>query len=641
MLYQISDGSVDFGGEVILKNINFEIHNTEKIAIVGRNGCGKTTLLKYIANELDALDINGVVTASPKLEIGYLKQNAFEDTSATLNDEIQKVFHNLLAMQDRMEELLRIMNTDSKENVDEQLYSREIKEYTNLQERFEMLGGYYYQKEYDVMLKSFGFSLEDKAKKISEFSGGQQTKLAFIKLLLSKPDILLLDEPTNHLDISTVEWLEDYLKNYKRAVVIVSHDRMFIDKITDVVYEIEYKVTKRYPGNYSKFMETKKENFEKQKKDYEKQQKEIERLLTLVEKFKNTPTKVAMTRSKLKEIEHMELIDAPERFDTRTFHANFKPGRETGKEVLKIDNLEIGYDSILSTVNFTQLKKQKVGIIGDNGLGKSTFLKTITGGIEKLGGEFSFGHQVDVGYFDQQMAQYSSDKTVLDEFWDEFPELDRTEVRSSLGAFMFSGDDVFKTVDILSGGEKVRLALCKILKRKPNFLILDEPTNHMDIIGKESLETMLKEFEGSVLFVSHDRYFIKQIAKSLLVFENGKVSYLPYGYEEYLERQKNENFSVEQVEILKPKKEEIIQKGKAVYEQNKERSRLEKKLQKLEIKISELESQIEQKNLELNSEENASSYSKLEEISKEIEYLEEQLLEVMTEWENIDKQLNK
>lgn len=362
------------------------------------------------------------------------------------------------------------------------------------------------------MFRQFGFSTDDKYRPLNEFSGGQQTKIAFIKLLLSKPDILLLDEPTNHLDISTIEWLEDYLKNYKKAVVIVSHDRMFLDKIVDVVYEIEYKVTKRYSGNYTKFMETKRVNYEKQKKDYELQQKEIARLETIVEKYKNTPTKVAMTRSKKKMIEHMDKIESPDRFDTRTFHANFKPNRETGKEVLRVTNLSIGYDKVLSTINMVQTRGQRIGIIGGNGIGKSTFLKTLMGMVPALGGTAAFGYQVDVGYFDQQMAQYSSKKNVLDEFWDEYPTLDQTEVRNSLGAFLFTQEKVFKTVDMLSGGEKVRLALCKIFKTKPNLLLLDEPTNHMDIVGKESLESMLLNFSGSVLFVSHDRYFVKQIA---------------------------------------------------------------------------------------------------------------------------------
>ncbi len=658
MLYQINNGAVELGAELILKKINFEIRNTEKIAVVGRNGCGKTTLLKLIAGEVDLLkrdsDEDIFIAKSGNPEIGYLKQIAFDDPTITVDEEIRKVFRPFLKMQDRMEELLHKMNADQNNTEDKSLYEREIKEYTSLQEEFESIGGYYYEKEYDTMFRQFGFSTEDKYRPLNEFSGGQQTKIAFIKLLLSKPDILLLDEPTNHLDISTIEWLEDYLKNYKKAVVIVSHDRMFLDKVVDVVYEIEYKVTKRYPGNYSKFMETKRANYEKQKKDYELQQKEIARLETIIEKFKNKPTKVAMTRSKQKMIDHMDIVESPDRFDTRTFHANFKPNRETGKEILRVTNLQIGYDKVLSTVNMVQTRGQRIGIIGGNGLGKSTFLKTLMEKIPPLGGEFTLGYQVDTGYFDQQMAQYSSKKTVLDEFWDEYPTLDQTEVRSSLGAFLFTQEEVFKTVDMLSGGEKVRLALCKIFKTKPNFLILDEPTNHMDIIGKESLEAMLKDFPGSVLFVSHDRYFVKQIADALLVFEGDTVTYLPYGYEEYMER-KNGTYaaSVDQgiyaakeaaakaAKVAAEPENTPVQKGKESYELGKERSRLEKKVKRLEEQVGKLEALIESKKEEMLRPEYASDYAKLEELSAEIEEREMELLELMEEWESTDQQLQE
>ena len=658
MVYQINNGAVELGAELILKKINFEIRNTEKIAVVGRNGCGKTTLLKLIAGEVDLLkrdsDEDIFIAKSGNPEIGYLKQIAFDDPTLTVDEEIRKVFLPFLKMQERMEELLHLMNKDQNNTEDTSIYEREIKEYTTLQEEFESIGGYYYEKEYDTMFRQFGFSTEDKYRPLNEFSGGQQTKIAFIKLLLSKPDILLLDEPTNHLDISTIEWLEDYLKSYKKAVVIVSHDRMFLDKVVDVVYEIEYKVTKRYPGNYSKFMETKRANYEKQKKDYELQQKEIARLETIIEKYKNKPTKVAMTRSKQKMIDHMEIVESPDRFDTRTFHANFKPNRETGKEILRVTNLQIGYDKVLSTINMVQTRGQRIGIIGGNGLGKSTFLKTLMEMIPPLGGEFTLGYQVDPGYFDQQMAQYSSKKTVLDEFWDEYPTLDQTEVRSSLGAFLFTQEEVFKTVDMLSGGEKVRLALCKIFKTKPNFLILDEPTNHMDIIGKESLEAMLKDFPGSVLFVSHDRYFVKQIADALLVFEGDTVTYLPYGYEEYLER-KNGTYaaSVDQgiyaakeaaakaAKVEKEPENLPVQKGKESYELGKERSRLEKKVKRLEEQVGKLEALIESKKEEMLLPEYASDYAKLEEISATIEEKEMELLELMEEWESTDQQLQE
>lgn len=655
MLYQISNGAVELGAELILKKINFEIRNTEKIAVVGRNGCGKTTLLKLIAGEVDLLkrdsDEDVFIAKAGNPEIGYLKQLALENPEITLDEEIRKIFRPMVAMQERMDALLAKIDEEAAKGIaDEALHEREIKEYTRLREEFEDLGGYYYEKEYETMIRKFGFSEEDKKRPLREFSGGQQTKIAFAKLLLSKPDILLLDEPTNHLDISAIEWLEDYLKNYKKAVVVVSHDRMFLDKVVDVVYEIEYKTTKRYPGNYTKFMETKRANYEKQKKDYELQQKEIVRLQTIVEKYKNTPTKVAMTRSKLKAIEHMDMLEAPDRFDNATFHANFKPNRETGKEVLRVQNLEIGYDEVLSVVNMVQMRNQKIGIIGGNGIGKSTFLKTLVGIVPPLGGEASFGYQVDIGYFDQQMAQYSSKKTVLDEFWDEYPSMTETEARSALGAFMFTKEDVFKTVDMLSGGEKVRLALCKIFQTKPNFLLLDEPTNHMDIVGKETLESMLKAFPGSVLFVSHDRYFIKQVADALLVFKDDKVLFFQYGYEEYMEKMGEEHDNSEAavfkisnrtVSEAAEAPEVTVQKGKESYNYGKEKSRLEKKVQKLEGQIEKLESLIEEKKEELNRPEYASSYSKLSEISKEIEEKEDELLEVMEEWEAAGEQLDK
>ena len=511
MLYQICHGAVSFADEEILHDINFEIRNTEKIAVVGRNGCGKTTLLKLIHGdvELDKRDSDEdiFIAKAGNPQIGYLKQIAFEDPSVTLEQEVRKVFAPMERRKKELEAAAQALETD---------YSEEaVTRYTAMEEKFKEDGGYYFEKEYDVIIRKFGFSEEERKKPLSEFSGGQQTKIAFIKLLLSKPDILLLDEPTNHLDITTIEWLETYLKNYPKAVVVVSHDRMFLDNVVDVVYEIEYGTATRYPGNYSNFMERKKENYNKMMKDYNAQQKEIARLQRIVDRFKNKPTKVSMAHSKEKAIEHMVKLEAPDRFDTRTFHANFQPDKETGNDVLLVTNLAIGYDHPLSTVSFDLKKGEKLGILGGNGLGKSTLLKTLVGQLAPLAGEYNFGTNVQIGYFDQQMAMYSSRKTVLDDFWDEFPNLTETEARNALGAFMFTGEDVFKNIDMLSGGEKVRLALCKILKRRPNVLVLDEPTNHMDIVGKETLESMLKDFSGTLIFVSHDRYFVHKDAPHL------------------------------------------------------------------------------------------------------------------------------
>ena len=384
MLYMINHGAVSYGANTILTNINFEINAGQKIAVVGRNGCGKTTLLKLIEGEVELekrdSDEDIYIAKSGNPVIGYLKQIAFADETISMETEVRKVFEPYREKQRELEAQRQIMESDPSE--------LNIRIYTQMQEQFTDMGGYYYEKEYETMLRKFGFTEADKKKPLREFSGGQQTKLGFIKMLLSKPDILLLDEPTNHLDIETIEWLENYLKAYNRAVVIVSHDRLFLDRIVDTVYEIEYGITHRYSGNYTSFVEQKKAAWDKQEKDYQAQQKEIARLMEIVEKFKNKPTKVAMTRSKLKQIEHMEKIAPPQRYDLKAFHANFQPEVETGKEVFTARNLQIGYDRVLSEVNLTLERGQKLGIVGGNGLGKSTFLKTMMGMIQPLGGEY-------------------------------------------------------------------------------------------------------------------------------------------------------------------------------------------------------------------------------------------------------------
>ena len=632
MQYKIQNGAVAFGADVILKNVNFDIKNTEKIAIVGRNGCGKTTLLKLIAGEVDLYkrdsDEDVFIVKSGNPEIGYLKQMAFEDNTVTMEEEVRKAFSKLLSMKADLEDKRHLMETDPSE--------QNIKMYTALHDQFVYLGGYYFEKEYEIVLKEFGFKEEDKKKRLEEFSGGQQTKIAFVKMLLSKPDILLLDEPTNHLDMRTIEWLEQYLKDYKRAVVIVSHDRMFLDRIVDVVYEVEYKVPKRYVGNYSSFMEQKKLNYEKQLKDYKEQQAEIARLNELVERFKNKPSKVAMTRSKLKQIEHMDKIEMPDNFDTKSFRANLTPQVITGKDVLSVRNLCVGYDKPLATISMEVKKGRKYGIIGGNGIGKSTFLKTLTGKVNALDGEFSFGPKVEIGYFDQQMAQYTSDKQVIDDYWDEFPSLTQTEVRNELAAFLFTGEDVFKRVDMLSGGEKVRLALCKIFKRRPNVLIFDEPTNHMDIVGKETLEQMLLDYEGTVLFVSHDRYFVKRVADEILALEDGHVEYYSFGYEEYEEKNalRNEKYLEQMAFTKETSVKEVKEEKPKNYNPGKEESKRRRKLEKLEKDIAVVEEKLEQLQKELSAPENASNYAKLQEVQEQIEVEEEKLLSLMEEWEN-------
>lgn len=669
MLYRIDNATVQYAGDTILDNIQFEIRNNdEKIAVIGRNGCGKTTLLKLICGEVELTRIDGVdsrIARTGDPVIGYLRQLTFEDEHITLDEEIRKVFKPIIKMQERLDELVRIMDSPS---CDED----KVEEYTALQEKFRDLGGYYYEKEYDILLKRFGFLPEDKNKLLSDFSGGQRTKLAFIKLLLSKPDILLLDEPTNHLDISTIEWLEGYLKSYNRALVIVSHDRLFLDKIVDTVYEIEHHRMKRYNGNYTTFVKLKKEAYDKQLKDHIAQAKEIERLESIVERFKNKPTKVSMARSKLKAIEHMDIIEAPDRYDNKSFRAEFEPRIEPGKDILFVRNLEIGYDKPLCKLSFDIKRGERLGIIGGNGIGKSTLLKTLTEIIPALSGEFSYGTNVEIGYFDQQMARYTSDKTVMDDFWDSYPTLTQTEVRNALGALLISGDDVFKEVSMLSGGEKVRLALAKIFKSKPNVLILDEPTNHMDIVGKETLESMLIDFPGTVIFVSHDRYFVKKVATKLLFMGEDSVKWYEFGYDQYEQEMEAlnsyddsyrdvtrgkvtgatgtvllghpaDNINTSRCNGNVPKEQsqwhscqEPLQKSaQQSYLEGKEKARLEKKKKKLEEDIERIEGEIDRRKEELADPSNASDYIKLSEIQNEIDGMEEELLLLMSQWDEI------
>ena len=683
MLYQISNGAVAFGDDVILHSIDFEIRNTEKIAIVGRNGCGKTSLLKLISGEVEMekldSDESAFIAKAGNPEIGYLKQIAFDDPDVTLEQEVRKCF---VKMDERKAELARAAAELEHDYSDEK-----VARYTAMEEAFKDDGGYYYEKEYEVMIRKFGFSDDERKKPIRDFSGGQQTKIAFIKLLLSKPDILLLDEPTNHLDVTTIEWLEGYLKSYPKAVVVVSHDRMFLDNVVDVVYEIEYGTARRYPGNYTNFIARKKENYDKQMKDHIAQQKEIERLQRMVTRFKGKPTKTAMAQSKQKAIDRMVIIEAPDKYDNKTFHANFQPEKETGNDVLYTSELAIGYDHPLSVVSLDLKRGEKLGILGGNGLGKSTFLKTIVGKIPALSGEYRFGTNVQIGYFDQQMAMYTSNKTVLDDFWDEYPHLTETEARNALGAFLFSGEDVFKNVNMLSGGEKVRLALCKILKTRPNVLVLDEPTNHMDIVGKETLESMLKDYKGTLIFVSHDRYFVKKVATQLLVFEDGTTNLYQFGYEQYQEKLDREalesknvyrgnaifggaisqngssqtggsqtgsdaNRSTSQTTAAGNVGEStnansaaqaggmaVSSTGKAYYNPGKERSKIQKKVKKAEEDLAVKEAKLDELKAELMKPEYQSSYSKLTEIQNEIDGLEEEILIDMEAWEELSSQL--
>ena len=640
MRYQIRHALVQYGADTIIEDVNFEIRDREKIAVVGRNGCGKTTLLKLISGEiemsnLDSDEKSGIFMQG-KQRIGLQKQISFPDGSISARDEICKVFADLYAVQARMNEIETLLAAGKEED---DVRQRLLNEYASLQRRYDALSGDSSEREMEIMFQKFGFALEELDRPIGSFSGGQQTKIAFIKLLLSYPDILLLDEPTNHLDLPSIEWLEDYLKKYKNAVVIVSHDRAFLDRIVDVTYEIEYHRMKRYAGNYSAFVKQKEEALAKQEKDYEAQQAEIKRLSEWIEKWKNTPTKVSATRSKRKVIEHMELIEKPRRFDTDTFRAYFSPYRTSYSEVLNVKKLGIGYDHLLSEVSFRLQKGERLAVIGENGMGKSTLLKTLVGLIPPLSGSFTVGENVDAGYFDQQKAVINDEdptQSVLENFQDTYPKLTNLEARSALAAFSFSQEEVETKLGQLSGGERVRLALCKMFYTRPNFLILDEPTNHMDIPGKEALEKMLQSYTGTVLFVSHDRYFIREVATGILDFANGEVTQYPFGYDEYL-REKEKRSTTEEVSKTPAAADTAASVSSTeIKNPGKFRARIERKIEKIQGQIAESEEKTRILQEQLADPALASDFEKLMEIQAEIDQNEKQqedLLNLLVEAE--------
>lgn len=627
MRIEIINGSVEYDGNTVLSEINFSVSDKEKIALVGRNGSGKTSILKCISGEVPLVSGTGdekfsfSISGAPK--IGYLQQVSLND-ELTLRQEILSAYKDVVGLENKLQNLLDKMSENpSDENVG--AYSRAM-------ERFENIGGYLYKKEYLTAVSKFGLSAEDLDKKLSCFSGGQRTKIALMKLLLEKPDVLLLDEPTNHLDIAAVEWLEGYLKNYKNSVVIVSHDRMFLDRIVGVVYEIEYGVTTRYKGNYTAFLAQKQQAYDKALKDAKWKSAEIDRLRKIVERFRYKATKAAMAQSKLKEIERLGTVETPRRFDTSTFASSFQPEYESVRDALFVKDLVFGYDKPLGEISLAVERGQKIGVIGSNGTGKSTLLKTITGLIPPLSGDVRFGVKTCVWYFDQTIAATKSELSVLEDFRAEFPELNDGEIRKTLGGFLLSGDDVFKCVKDLSGGEKVRLALSKIFRRRPNFLILDEPTNHMDIIGKETLEKLLMDFSGTVIVVSHDRYLINRVAKSLIVFENGGVRYFDGTFDEYEEKEKE---TAE--EVAKEKPEKTKKTGGERYVESKEEARRKHRVEFLEKKITALEEELSRAQAKLDDETVNTDYKKVMAVEEEIKTIEEKLEPLITEWTELSE----
>ena len=518
MLYQIKDGTVSVGGQTILSHVDFYIKEKEKIAVVGKNGAGKTTLLRLLAGELqlDRDDRRGMSSGA------HGKETACKNSLGIVTS--RNITIGMLRQVDSSNQDKTIEEILLESCPDRDTYSKE---------RFD------YEMEYDRLFTGFGFEKEEKSRTLGSFSGGEQTKISLIKLLLEKPDLLLLDEPTNHLDMKTVEWLEDYLINYPKAVVIVSHDRAFLDAVATGVYELENGSLHRYAGNYTQYRQQKLKNLQIQRKAYERQQAEIAHNNELIDKFKHKPKKAAFARSRKTMLARMKLIEKPVEDEAHIFTGNIEQQFPGGKWVYEAKKLKIGYDGrALLELSLRIRRGQKIAVIGDNGIGKSTFLKTVAGLIPPIKGTSQLGSNLLVGYFDQQSALIDSEKTVRDHFHELFPALVEKELRKTLGMYLFGGANASKRISSLSGGEKSRLVLAELLTGRPNLMILDEPTNHMDIPAKETLESAFKAYTGTMLFVSHDRYFIKQVADAILVFENDKVMYYPFGYDHYISRLK-------------------------------------------------------------------------------------------------------
>ena len=542
MLYQIKDGTVSAGGQTILSHIDFYIKEKEKIAVVGKNGAGKTTLLRLLAGELtpDRDDSRGSYGRSHDMVTGAATAGSDLDGIAKRTQRVKKKKTSgnpktgITMSRNITIDMLRQADKSNLDLTIEQILLESCPDKdTFSKERFD------YEMEYDRLFTGFGFEKEQKSRTLGSFSGGEQTKISLIKLLLEKPDLLLLDEPTNHLDMKTVEWLEDYLISYPKAVIIVSHDRAFLDAVATGVYELENGALHRYAGNYTQYRQQKLKNLQIQRKAYERQQAEIAHNNELIEKFKHKPKKAAFARSRKTMLARMQHIEKPIEDEAHIFTGNIEPQFPGGKWVYEAKELKIGYDNrALLELSLRIRRGQKIAVIGDNGIGKSTFLKTVAGLIPPIKGTSQLGTNLLVGYFDQQSALIDSEKTVRDHFHELFPALVEKDLRKTLGMYLFGGANASKRISSLSGGEKSRLVLAELLTGRPNLMILDEPTNHMDIPAKETLESAFKAYTGTMLFVSHDRYFIKQVADAILVFEKDKVMYYPFGYDHYISRLK-------------------------------------------------------------------------------------------------------
>ena len=638
ILLQVQQLTKYYGAELILSNIKLEIQSQDRIALVGRNGAGKSTLLKIIADQL-SYDSGDII--KPKdVTIGYLAQDTGLESDLTIWNEMLSVFGPLREMEKKLRELENQMADPSVYNVPEK-FGKVVKEYDQLQVQFKEQGGYQYEADIRSVLHGLHFQGHDYNTKISTLSGGQKTRLALGKLLLSKPDLLILDEPTNHLDIETLTWLEQYLQNYPGAILIVSHDRYFLDKVVTQVYEISRHKARKYYGNYSDYLIQKAEQYEREMKQYEKQQEEVEKLQDFIQKNIARASTAKRAQSRKKRLEKMKLMEKP-MGEEKSAHFSFQIEKQSGNEVLRIQDLAIGYDCnpVSKNIQLNVTREDSIALVGPNGVGKTTLLKTVIGLLPPIKGSVHFGTNVTVGYYDQEQANLTSNKTVLHELWDDFPDKNEKEIRTVLGHFLFSGDDVQKTVSSLSGGEKARLALAKLMLKKANFLILDEPTNHLDLDSKEVLENALIDYPGTLLFVSHDRYFINRIATKVIELSpNGTTEYL--GDYDYYVSKKQEQLELSLLEKQENHRSEAETSAKNTFALDKEAKKAERKKRR---RIEEIEQTIEQKEKALSEKEALlfqpdifQDYEKAQAINREIEELKAEIDQLMEEWTELQE----
>ncbi|GAB6726155.1 MULTISPECIES: ABC-F family ATP-binding cassette domain-containing protein [Bacillus] len=641
ILLQVNGLSKLYGAETILANLKLEVQTKDRIALVGRNGAGKSTLLKIIAGELS--HDGGEIIKPKDVSIGYLAQNTGLETSLTIWDEMLTVFTHLQQMETKLRRLEQEMGKEENFS-NEATYERLLADYDQLQLNYKDQGGYQYEADIRSILSGLGFPVETHQTTISTLSGGQKTRLALGKLLLTKPDLLILDEPTNHLDIETLTWLEQYLQGYPGAILIVSHDRYFLDKLVTQVYEISNKESRRFVGNYSKYLDLKSALYEQEMKRYEKQQDEIAKLEDFVQKNIARASTTKRAQSRRKQLDRMELLTRP-LGDSKSASFHFDIEKQSGNDVLQVKDATIGYDEdpIIENVTMRLTRGDSVALVGPNGIGKSTLLKSIVNKLPLLNGDVSFGSNVSVGYYDQEQANLTSSKRVLNELWDEYPLQPEKEIRTILGNFLFTGDDVLKPVSSLSGGQKARLALAKLMMQKSNLLILDEPTNHLDLNSKEILENALIDYPGTLLFVSHDRYFINRVTTTVIELSTeGAQEYLG-DYDYYVEK-KNEMIEraafeqLEQQENQAPVQKTVAQE-KLNYLEEKERKQLERqrtrKIEELEQNIVNLEEEIATLEDQLCLPEIYADYEKASEITTKKQTLQVQLETCMAEWEEL------